>query len=355
MKLKTFFHLLFFTFLMFCKCHAEDYASAEDAEVGFSHKHSKACYHYNHQHWHRAREAFQDLIKEFPYSQKAKEDYFFLGVCYFELRDYDFANAAFSDYLAASPHPEFFERTMEYKFFIAEHFRKGGRRRLFKFLYCPKWASARSLALSIYDEIIVTMPNHPLAGQALISKGILLQSMNQFKESIDAFQTFIRRFPKHEMTPDCYLKIAEIYCQEGKYDYQNPDILALAEINLRRFQEDFPRDEKIEIAKAYVRKIKEMSAKGLCDIGVFYERARIPTAAAVYYQCAVDQFPDTRVASFCRCRLERLGYTLEEEEPILFNELSETPAIPEANECQEEVESLEESTCPLPNLEDTSS
>jgi hypothetical protein len=148
--------------------------------------------------------------------------------------------------------------------------------------------------------------------------------MGNFRDAVDTYQMLIKRFPKNELTPDCYLKIAESFCQQSLYEFQNPDILALAELNVRKFKEEFPRDEKTETADGYVCRIKEMYAKGLCDVGLFYERMGQPEAAIIYYQSSIEEFPDTNVAKYCRRRLACLGRPFEDEEGP-----SDVPASPD--------------------------
>ena len=122
----------------------------------------------------------------------------------------------------------------------------------------------------------------------------------------DSFQLLIRRFPKHELAPECYLYISKIYLEQSWYEYQNPDILAFAEINYRRFEKDFPREERLCEIQADLVAIKEIYAAGLYETGNFYERVRRPRAAVIYYHDAIHQFPDTCVAELCRERLDCL-------------------------------------------------
>jgi outer membrane protein assembly factor BamD (BamD/ComL family) len=321
MKTNRLFSFLFITIslVLFSSLQAAKpklFRSKEDAQIYMAEHYNKGCQEYNQEHWRQAAKEFEKITFLFPDSEAAANTYYYLGVCFFQMREYDFASYAFSNYLKAVNHPEFFEDAVYYKFCIAEHFKCGQKRRLFKMRYCPKWATGRSLALETYDEVIAALPNHELAASALYSKGCLLQTMEEYRDSVDAFQTLIRRFPKHELTPQCYLQIAEAYCQQSRYEFQNPDLLALAEINVRKFSAEFPRDERVAVAEGYVARIKENYAKGLCDIGKFYERVCLPDAAVIYYQSSIEEFPDTAVAGFCRARLIYLGYECPEEEEI---------------------------------------
>lgn len=292
---------------------SKPFSCQEDAERYLIGHYKQACRYYREGNWRYAADEFEKVIHFFPASEEAIQASYYLGVCFYEMKEYDFANTEFSNYIKAAAQPAFFEEAVAYKFDIAEHFKCGKKRRPFKMRYFPKWISGQSLALVIYDEVVVALPNHELAVSALYAKADLLQSMGNYREAVDAYQTLIRRFPRHERVPECYLRIAQAYCLQSAYEFQNPDILAFAELNVRKFRDEFPRDERVEEAEGYVRRIKEMYAKGLCDIGLFYERKGKPDAAAIYYQSSIEEFPDTQVADFCRSRLLCLGYPNEEE------------------------------------------
>lgn len=312
----TFFLLLVLTFfspsLHALKPRTKYFRSEVEADCYLTKHYNLGCKYYNNEEWRKASSEFERVIFYFPCNDAAADASYYLAVSYFEMNEYDFANEEFSNYLKASQHPEFFEDAVAFKFCIAEHFKRGKKKHPFKMRYLPKWVSGQDSALVIYDEVVAALPNHELAIRALYSKGELLSSMREYRDSVEAYQTIIRRFPKNEIVPACYLKIADAYIEQARLEFQNPDILALAELNVRKFQNDFPRDERVAIAEESVRCIKEMYAKGLCDLGLFYERIHHPEAAAIYFQSSIEEFPDTRVAQFCRSRLICLGFLQNE-------------------------------------------
>lgn len=290
------------------------FRSQEEADQYLTTHYNLGSNYYNQKSWRKASGEFEKVIFYFPTSDVAAEASYYLAVCYFEMGEYDFANEEFSNYLKASQHPTFFENAVKYKFCIAEYFKRGKKKRPFKMRYLPKWISAQDSALTVYDEVVAALPNHELTVQALYSKADLLKQMREYRDCIETYQFIIRRFPRHEIVPTCYLNIADTYVEQSRIEFQNPDILALAELNVRKFQEDFPRDERVAIAEQSVHRIKELYAKGLCDLGLFYERINQPDAAAIYFQSSIEEFPDTDVAQFCRSRLICLGYLSAEEE-----------------------------------------
>ena len=321
------------------------FSSQEEADDYLVIHYNLGAQFYNDKQWKSAANEFERVIYFCPYSNTAAEAAFFLGICYYHMKEYDFANREFTSYLKASDHPIYFEETIEYKLLIAEHFRSGRKRRPFEMRYLPKWICAKDLALTIYDEIVAALPNHEFTIQALYAKANLLREMKEYRESIETYQALIRRFPKNEIASIAYFEIAETYVQQSRRECQNPDLLALAELNLRKFTLDFPRDEKIPLVEGKFQRMKEIFARGLSSLGLFYERRGYPNAAVIYFQSCIEEFPDTQVAEFCRSRLICLGVPCEaeceectaapSEEKTTEERLPEENPIEDATQCSD--------------------
>jgi tetratricopeptide (TPR) repeat protein len=146
-----------------------------------------------------AARQFYILTTCFPNSPYGQEAYFYLGVAEFYLREFDFSNNAFTQYLKCKSNPQYFIQAIEYKFQIAERLRCGAKRRFCGSKQFPKWATGKTLALKIYDEVIAAMPSSEIAARALYSKGYLLWSIGDYRECIESFQLITKRFPKSDL------------------------------------------------------------------------------------------------------------------------------------------------------------
>ncbi|MEM1283359.1 MAG: tetratricopeptide repeat protein [Chlamydiota bacterium] len=277
--------------------------------------------------WNEAAKQFNIVAIEFPDSPYGADAYYFAGVAYYQIKEYDLANEAFNNYLKVKNDPKFFQEVIQYKFSIAEQFRGGARRRPFGTKQFPKWLSAYEEALDIYDEVVAALPSSDLAAQALFYKGCLMWKMGDFRGAIDSYQMLIRRFNKNELAPQAYLNITKIYLDQSKFEFQNPDLIALAEVNVRKFEMDYPRDERLQQAQYEVNHIKEVYARGLFETGQFYERKGKPKASTIYYENAVRRFPETSISKCCRRRLYRIC-------PSILSRIEEI-ATEEASELQE--------------------
>ena len=273
------------------------------ASMSYLDHYSLACRAYTACDWSEAHRNFYIVANSFDQCPQASDALFYLGICYFNMNEFDMANDALDAYLSSSNNPQYFELAFAYKFAIAEQFRCGAKRRFCGTRKLPKWACGRELAAKIYNEVIISLPSHDLAVSALYSKGWLLWEDSDYKGAVESFQTLVRRFPRNELTPECYILINYVYLEQAEYEFQNPDILALAEINTQRFIRAFPKEDRIAQAERLYQCIKEVYAKGLYDIGVFYEKTCKITAAVIYYQNTIARFPDTQVAAAAVQRL----------------------------------------------------
>lgn len=290
--------------------------------------------HYNYgieafqkNNWSEAAKQFNIVAIEYPDSSYGADAYYYSGVAYYQLGEYDLANEAFNNYLKVKSDPKFFQEVIQYKFSIAEQFRGGAKRRPFGTKQLPKWLSAYEEALDIYDEVVAALPSSDVAAQALFYKGCLLWKMGDFRGAIESYQMLIRRFNKNELAPQAYLNITKIYLDQSKFEFQNPDLIALAEVNVRKFEMDYPRDERVHEAHYEVNHIKEVYARGLFETGQFYERKGKPRASTIYYENAIRKFPETSISKCCRRRLYHICpstlYRIEELAKQDANELQE--------------------------------
>jgi outer membrane protein assembly factor BamD (BamD/ComL family) len=269
-----------------------------------------------HKDWEEAALQFRIVSSNFPTLPLGQKALFYLGAAYYDLEEYDLSNDAFSRYLKCQNNPPFFEEAITYKFNIACQLKNGAKRRFFGTKRLPKLASGSGLALEIFDEVIAAVPCHDMAAISLYAKGELLKQQYHFDESIEVFQQIIRRFPKHTLAPQSYLAISAIYLSQSHFEEQNPDLLALSEVNLRRFQQDFPRDETVKLAERNVLLLKEVYAKALYETGQFYEKTDHPKASILYYQNAIKSFPNTNAASLSEKRLIALRAFVPQNEKI---------------------------------------
>jgi len=246
------------------------------------------------------------IIDEFTNTPFADDARYFKALGYYQANDLSSANDEFTSYLKLSDTPKHFEEALNYKFKIAEKYRNGSLRRMFRMKKSPKIAPAKEDAIEIYDEIISSLPYHDLGARSLYGKGLIQILFEDYREAIETFQALVKRFPKHECAIDAYIEIAKTYHTQCKKKNLNPELIALAELNLKRFNDQFPGEDRIKDVEKIVLQIKELFAKNLFQTGRFFERRKKKDAAIIYYKKIIASFPKTETAQLCQQRLLKL-------------------------------------------------
>lgn len=278
----------------------------EVATLSVQEHHSKLLEAMQNQNWQEVIRQANIIVKNFPETPFYQESFYFLGCAYFNLQDFDIANQHLSNYLRKQTALQHFRDAIELKFQVAEKFREGYRKHIGGLEFLPKWMPAKEEAIKIYDEVISALPNDDLAAQALFGKGVLLLQDAEYTSSVETYQTLIRRFPKHPLTPDAYVEIARVYLIQSQEKYPDANYLDLASINLRKFRQDFPLDSRVEEAEKIYGQMQEVFAESFYEIAQFYERTKKPHASILYYSKIIKTFPNTKSAALSKKRLKVL-------------------------------------------------
>lgn len=256
--------------------------------------------------WKRLEKEARILANNYSSTPYARDVSYYLGVAYFNLGDYELANGEFTEYLTRQATPKFFESAIQHKFEIAEGFRTGKKKHFLGLRTLPKWTPAGSDAISIYEEVISAFPHHELAAHSLYGKAQILAKREDFRASIEAFQTLIRRFSKHPLAIESYIGIGGVYLMQAQAEYPDPDYLDLAELNLRKFQASFPQEEKLEVARLNLMDMQEYYASCFYETARFYERTKKWGAAKIYYKKILATYPESDIAIQSQQRLDNV-------------------------------------------------
>ena len=242
----------------------------------------------------------------YPKSEFSSEIIYYLGEAYFHVDQYDLADKCFSDYLTIEFSPKYYEEAVMYKFQIAKTYYLGAKKHLFGLKKMPKIIPAKEDALKLFDEVLNAIPNSDVAIESWYYKAKILFDLEDFKESVEAFQTIIRKFPQHEYAIESFLEIEKVYLKQADPKHQDPNLLELAEINLKKFREAFPKEPRIKDAEDNFHKIQDIFAQGLFEIGRFYERTKKINSSLIYYRKVVSAYPGSNCAKLSTERLDKL-------------------------------------------------
>lgn len=250
---------------------------------------------------------YADLLAYcFPTSPFAQESSFVLGEAFVRLDQLELANRYFTAYLNRMTSPKHFEEAIQYKFWIAEQFFSGAKKRLFDSHKLPKWISAKEDALKIFEEVITAQPHSEIAAKSLLHKGMLEAELEEYKTSIETLDLLIRRFPRHDMAADAYVEKNKIYLKQCKNEGLDPGLLDLALVNLEKFKLAFPREARVEEAEKALVEIREIFAQNLLSTGQFFQKTKKVPASIIYYTKVIAKYPQSEAAVVAREKLEEL-------------------------------------------------
>ena len=262
------------------------------------------------QNWWSVIDYATILSYHFAESPFAQDSSFLIGESYLNLNQPLLANDYFTAYLNNQNSPKRFEDAIAYKFHIAERFRKGEKIPLFNSHKAPKLLPAKEEAITIYDEVIATLPHSEFAAKSLIGKADLQAEMEDYKPSLETLDLLIRRFPKHDLAAQAYLDKIHVYYLQCQGRSLDPDLLDLSEVTLRKFRLVFPREARIADAEQYILKMEEAFAKNLLETGTFFAKTKKIPAAKIYFNKVIAKHPNTSSAKIAQEKLE--GYESKE-------------------------------------------
>ncbi|MDE2927075.1 MAG: outer membrane protein assembly factor BamD [Acidobacteriota bacterium] len=111
----------------------------------------------------------------------------------------------------------------------------------------------------------------------------LLQAEAQYKD-------FIIFYPTHESADNAQMRIAAINYRLMKPHDRDPTYTRKAEIELKKFLDDFPDSELAPTAEEFLRQVREELAKGVHTVGAFYFDRKRYSAAANRFEEVVDEY-----------------------------------------------------------------
>jgi len=300
--------LIKYCFIYICLLNVTLFASNKQPIESVQKYYSLASDSFEKYDWNNVINYSLIIIKNFPESSFIKEALFFLGVAYFNLKDFEISNKYFNRYLKDDFDPKYFEETMHYKFSIAQNFKNGVKKRLFGLKKSPKVVVADEDALALFEEIISSMPMHDLAAKSLFAKGQILFDMEEYKDSIATFDELIDRFEKHELAILSFIEIGKVYLKQITYKRQDPDILDLAELNLNKLKKNYSNEEqRIKELENIVWQMKEKFAQGFLEVALFYEKTNKKEAALIYYSKILNSFPGTYASKIAQKKFDELN------------------------------------------------
>ncbi|MGH7996912.1 MAG: tetratricopeptide repeat protein [Opitutaceae bacterium] len=252
----------------------------------------------------RNRAAIKLYVKvgrKYPSSIYAPEAFYRMGLIRWHRGEYYIAFEDFQAILSRYPNVTRYDELVSDQYKIASLLLDGKRNRLWGWL---RLFPNRERAVAYFQVILVDAPYGAYAPLCLFDVALGEQYLGNTDAAIDALDRMVNNYSQSVLTPDAYLRLAELHASEveGPYYDQGQTKQAIT------YDEDFmilyPTDRKIAEAATGLDALKTTLAESKVKMGDFYFYKRDNyTAARVFYNEAITSYPDSSVAKIARKRL----------------------------------------------------
>jgi outer membrane assembly lipoprotein YfiO len=236
------------------------------------------------------------IINHYKDSPFVDETRFLLAKAFLEINDYSRAHDALGQYLQYTVTPKHYEDVMRMKLSIAKAFEDGEIKNLIGLPGIPHWVDARKEAVDLYDEVASAMPTSILAEQAIMGKAGLEIKLNDYRLAIATSESFLRKYPKSTLAPQAFENIGFCQLRLIQDEFLDPDLLSLAEMNFKKFQESYPAHPKLEAIQNNLLQMRELFAANLLTTAKFYKKVKKNGSSEFYLKKVQQLYPDTESA-----------------------------------------------------------
>lgn len=261
----------------------------------------------------RALRLYKRVARDYGKSIYGPEAYYRSAQIRLAQRDYRRAFDAYQQIVGLYPNYEKFNEVIADQYRIASAIADGARRRwLWGML--PGFAKRES-AIMYYEYVVANAPYSDYAPLALMRIAQLHKRFRNKIEAIDALDRMINFYPTSILTPDAYLRMADVHASL----VDGPEYDQFSAKESSTYYQDylilFPKDPNVGKAETGLDAMKTEYAMSKMKLAEFYHYKRHNyIAAKVFYNEAITIYPDSAVALTARERLDKIAPKLAEQE-----------------------------------------
>ncbi len=253
----------------------------------------------------RAAKAYEKVGKKYPTSLYASEAYYRAAKIRFAQKKWTKSFENYQSVITRYPNSGRFDSIIGEEYEIATALLNGARGRI---LWIIPGFTQRDRGIEFLETLVFNAPSSVYAPLSLMNIAHAHQRNGSQIEAIDALDRLINGYPTHVLTPDAYLKIAQLYASLVDGPYYDQAAAREAITYFEDFMILFPADANVAAAETGLIEIKKELALSKIKIAEFYFYKRDNfKAARVFYNEAITVFPDSEVASIARTQLEKVA------------------------------------------------
>lgn len=264
-------------------------------------------------HYRRALKLYRRVTNEYTKSVYSPEAHLRIAKIHLARHAYAKAFAAYQQIVMLFPNSERFDEIIAEQYRIATAIADGARGRWFWGML-PGF-SKRESSSYYFEQVIGNAPYSDYAPLALMRVARLHRRFHSKVEAIDALDRLINFYPNSVLTPDAYLRMAQVHSSlvDGpEYDQFSANEAATY---FQDFMILFPKDPNIAQAEDGLDQMKSEMAMSKIKMAEFYHYKRHNyIAAKIFYNEAITAYPSSAVAQMARERLDTIAPKIAEQE-----------------------------------------
>lgn len=258
-----------------------------------------------------ALDCYRRLLVQWPTSAAAPDAQYGVAEC-LSLSGYHYK--AFKEYqtlLAKHPDTKLFGPVMHRQFEIGNLFLAGERDKAWGI----RWFAAPEKAVEIFEQVVKNGPYAPDAPEAQFRIGLTQEKLKEYRLAVKAYEKVIERYPKHPLAETAAFTIGLAYLHEARRAEYDQEAASQSITAFEDFLVRYPQSDRAELIRQNRAALQKEQARGLFQIGQFYERQQKYKSALIYYNEVIERNPATDWARTARGKVETLTQQLAKPAP----------------------------------------
>lgn len=253
----------------------------------------------------KASKVYEEIAKEYPYAAVSPKALFNWAKIYENSHRFKKAFLMMQNIILLYPEYEGFDEVIGAQFNLTTRIMEGEREVLWGVIPVLRYYTR---AIQYFQVINRNAPYSDYAPLALMNVALVARDLSKEAVAIDALDQLINFYPGHELTPEAYFLLAEVFSDliEGADYDQGSTREAIS------YYEDFlilfPDSEFVSQAEEGLSRVHETYAQSKYLMGEYYLRhLHNQTAALVLYNETITVAPSTITAEQARARIDQVN------------------------------------------------
>lgn len=258
----------------------------------------------------KAKKAYEGIKKRFPQVASGDFDAYVKAELMYAKRKYADAAKAYNDFINNYPQSSLRQSAMEREFQIGSAFLHGQKRSLFKIFKLHAYEEGSEIMNNIAD----TAGDAPIAKRAITTLAESREKRGAYDEAYLAWSDAANRWPTGEIGKDAVLGMARSLEKDYKGPKFDGKVLESSKSYYSEYIERYPESaQQLELAEKVNKLESDLAEKELL-IADYYARTKSYTAADLYYQRIIDDWPTSSSAKTAEQKLPGIKKLIAESQ-----------------------------------------